>query len=523
MVTVIDALNFMKDFGSWDDLVDRKIGLSEEDTRNVVDLLVDQVEFANVILVNKSDLVDLDQLNLLKSILERLNPTAQILTTEHGQVPLSRILGTGLFSLQEAEEHPEWLTTPRGEEATETEEYNIGSFVFRSRRPFHAERLWNMLNSEESCLAGVLRSKGFAWFATRHDYAYQWAQAGVSIQLNPAGIWWDAANDEYWPDEAQERTQLLSQFDGKYGDRRQELVFIGIDLDQGLIEERLHKCLLTDLEYASGPEVWKDLPDPLPAIQIDESESEEEQSFQDEFDVIVVGAGAAGVGVGVALLHAGIENFLILDRHEVGASFARWPKEMRFITPSFPTNSVGMLDINAVAIGTSPAFSLQEEHPNGRQYAAFLQNVAEFFQLPVRVGTEVNEIVARHRGYLVKTNEGKLHARFVIWAGGEFQYPQDRPFPGSEHCIHNASVKSWKELPVDDCLVIGGYESGIDAAVHLAKSGKKVTVLDRSENAPWKRDDSDPSTSLSTYTVQRLRQKDVADRVQLVSGVDVYE
>ncbi len=275
MVTVIDALNFMKDFGSWDDLVDRKIGLSEEDTRNVVDLLVDQVEFANVILVNKSDLVDLDQLNLLKSILERLNPTAQILTTEHGQVPLSRILGTGLFSLQEAEEHPEWLTTPRGEEATETEEYNIGSFVFRSRRPFHAERLWNMLNSEESFLTGVLRSKGFAWFATRHDYAYQWAQAGVSIQLNPAGIWWDAANDEYWPDEAQERTQLLSQFDGKYGDRRQELVFIGIDLDQELIEERLHECLLTDLEYASGPEVWKDLPDPLPAIQIDESESEE--------------------------------------------------------------------------------------------------------------------------------------------------------------------------------------------------------------------------------------------------------
>ncbi len=250
---------------------------------------------------------------------------------------------------------------------------------------------------------------------------------------------------------------------------------------------------------------------------------DKEQSFQDEFDVIVVGAGAAGVGIGVALLHAGIENFLILDRHEVGASFARWPKEMRFITPSFPTNSVGMLDINAVAIGTSPAFSLQEEHPNGRQYAAFLQNVAEFFQLPVRVGTEVNEIVARHRGYLVKTNEGKLHARFVIWAGGEFQYPQDRPFPGSEHCIHNASVKSWKELPADDCLVIGGYESGIDAAVHLAKSGKKVTVLDRSENAPWKRDDSDPSTSLSTYTVQRLRQKDVADRVQLVSGVDVYE
>lgn len=275
MVTVIDAQNFLIDFGSWDDLVDREIGLSEEDTRNVVDLLVDQVEFANVILVNKSDLVDEDQVSLLKSILKRLNPTAQILTTEQGNVPLSRILGTGLFSLQEAEQHPEWLTIPRGEESKETEEYNIGNFVFRSRRPFHPERLWNMLNSEESILAGVLRSKGFAWFATRHDYAYQWSQAGVSIQLNPAGIWWDAASDEYWPDEPQERTQLLSQFDGKYGDRRQELVFIGIDLDQELIEERLQQCLLTDLEYATGTELWAQLPDPLPAIKVEEDNSEE--------------------------------------------------------------------------------------------------------------------------------------------------------------------------------------------------------------------------------------------------------
>jgi len=246
-------------------------------------------------------------------------------------------------------------------------------------------------------------------------------------------------------------------------------------------------------------------------------------SIESEFDVVVVGAGAAGVGIGVALMHAGIENFVIIDRHEVGASFARWPKEMRFITPSFPTNSVGMLDINAVAIGTSPAFSLQEEHPSGRQYAAFLQNLAAFFQLPVRVGIEVNEIVLRHRGFLLKTNDGKIHARYVIWAGGEFQYPQVQPFPGSEHCIHNSRVKSWKEIDADDCLVIGGYESGIDAAVHLAKAGKKVTVLDRSEVAPWKREDSDPSTSLSTYTVQRLKRQEVAERIQLASGADVYE
>jgi len=249
----------------------------------------------------------------------------------------------------------------------------------------------------------------------------------------------------------------------------------------------------------------------------------EDNSSEDEYDVVVVGAGAAGVGIGVTLMHAGIENFLIIDRHEVGASFARWPTEMRFITPSFPTNSVGMLDINAIAIGTSPAFSLQSEHPSGRQYAAFLQGIAKFFELPVRVGTEVHEVVRRHRGYLIKTNEGKLHARFVIWAGGEFQYPQDRPFPGSEHCVHNARVDSWKTMPGEDCLVIGGYESGIDSAVHLAKAGKRVTVLDRSEVAPWNREASDPSVNLSTYTIERLRQKEVADRVKLVSGVDVYE
>ncbi|RCS43984.1 GTP-binding protein [Bremerella cremea] len=278
MVTVVDAENFLVDFGSWDDLVDRKIGLSEEDTRNVVDLLVDQVEFANVILINKADRVDADQLSLLQSILTRLNPTAQILATEHGQVPLSRILGSGLFNIQEAEQHADWLTVPRGEESKETEEYNIGSFVYRSRRPFHPERLWDMLNREDGILCGVLRSKGFAWIATRNDYAYHWSQAGVSIQLNPAGIWWDAASDDYWPDEEEERAQLLSQFDGTYGDRRQEIVFIGIELDRDLVEQRLNACLLSDLEFMAGPDCWAKLPDPLPVIEVESDDSEEVNS-----------------------------------------------------------------------------------------------------------------------------------------------------------------------------------------------------------------------------------------------------
>ncbi|MEW4453337.1 GTP-binding protein [Bremerella sp. JC817] len=275
MVTVIDAKNFLLDFGSWDDLVDRQIGLSEEDTRNVVDLLVDQVEFANVILINKADLVDADQLSLLKSIVARLNPTAQVVTTEYGKLPLSRILGTGLFQLHEAEQHADWLAVPRGEESHETEEYNIGNFVFRSRRPFHPGRLWDMVNREDGILSGILRSKGFAWIATRNDYAYQWSQAGVSIQLNPAGIWWDAASDEYWPEEPEVRSQLMSQFEGKYGDRRQELVFIGINVDRTQVESRLNECLLTDLEFAAGPELWERLPDPLPAIRVEEEHSEE--------------------------------------------------------------------------------------------------------------------------------------------------------------------------------------------------------------------------------------------------------
>ena len=236
-------------------------------------------------------------------------------------------------------------------------------------------------------------------------------------------------------------------------------------------------------------------------------------------DVIVVGAGAAGVGVGIALMHAGITDVLIVDRHDVGASFERWPKEMKFITPSFPTNSIGMLDLNAVAIGTSPAYSLKVEHPTGRQFAHHLKEVAEHFELPVYPGVDVQSVTRDEDGFSLGTQEGNLLAKHVIWAAGEFQYPRLADFPGAELCVHNATVDSWQQIPDGPVIIIGGYESGIDAAIHLARLGHPVTVLDK--DSPWESDASDPSVSFSTFTHERLAFVRSKSELTLESGVTV--
>lgn len=274
MVTVVDAGSFMKDFGSWDDLTDRRIGLSEEDDRNIVDLLVDQVEFANVIIINKTDLVSPYELEQLDQIIRRLNPNSKILHTTESRVPLSAILGTGRFQLAEAEEMPDWLAVPRGEEQTETEEYGISSFVYHRDRPFHPKRLNDVLDDDhdEGLFDGILRSKGLMWIASRHDWAYDWSQAGCSIRLNPTGFWWAAASEEEWPSDEEEIAEIRSRFLGEYGDRHQELVFIGQGLDQERIERILDRCLLTDLEFELGPEAWSDLEDPLPLIELETEE-----------------------------------------------------------------------------------------------------------------------------------------------------------------------------------------------------------------------------------------------------------
>ncbi len=274
MVTVVDAANFMREYGSYEDLADRGVGLSEEDHRNIVDLLVDQVEFANVIVINKTDLVSPYDLEQLTVLIQKLNAKAKIIHSTEGRVRLDQVLGTGLFSLSEAEEQPEWLAVPRGKETTETEEYGISSFVFRSRRPFHPQRLSDALDAslEAGLFAGVLRSKGLAWIASKNDWAFDWSQAGCSVRINPAGYWWSSAPQEEWPEDEHEVNQIKSEFFGLYEDRRQELVFIGNAMDEAAIRNILERCLLTNLEFVQGPDFWEQFRDPFPAIELQSDE-----------------------------------------------------------------------------------------------------------------------------------------------------------------------------------------------------------------------------------------------------------
>ncbi|MEL7046532.1 MAG: NAD(P)/FAD-dependent oxidoreductase [Pseudomonadota bacterium] len=230
-------------------------------------------------------------------------------------------------------------------------------------------------------------------------------------------------------------------------------------------------------------------------------------------DVAVIGGGAAGIGVGVAILDAGIENFAILEREHVGASFEAWPAETQFITPSFPTNSIGMLDLNAIAIGVSPGYFLEVEHPTGQEYARHLRAVAEYYQVPVREKIGVTAVTRDERGFLIHMGESGLYARHVVWAAGEFQYPRRITFPGSELCRHTATIGSYDDLAGTDFLVIGGYESGVDAAYHLAYRDKLVRLFDSGN--PWEATSSDPSIALSPYTLERMREDWFLEQVEL--------
>ncbi len=223
------------------------------------------------------------------------------------------------------------------------------------------------------------------------------------------------------------------------------------------------------------------------------------------YDVVVIGAGAAGIGVSITLKHAGIENFVVLDRKSVGASFDAWPAETRFITPSFPTNSIGMLDLNSVAIGVSPAFSLRVEHPTGAEFASHLRDVATHFELPINTPVLVKRVTRLGDQFRIDTADETLHAKHVIWAAGEFQYPRHSGFPGAELCRHTAEIDSYESLVGDDWIVIGGYESGVDAAYHLAANDRRVKLFDK--GCPWETEASDPSVALSTYSLERMTEE----------------
>ncbi|WP_129115245.1 NAD(P)/FAD-dependent oxidoreductase [Halegenticoccus tardaugens] len=229
-------------------------------------------------------------------------------------------------------------------------------------------------------------------------------------------------------------------------------------------------------------------------------------TLDDELAVAVVGAGPAGVGVGVVLRDLGIERFALLERDDVGASFRRWPDEMRLLTPSFPSNTFGARDLNAVTLDTSPAFALNREHPSGDEYAEYLEAVVEFHDVPVRAGIDVREVAPDDGGFALETSAGTIESEFVVWAAGQFQYPNRDPFPGADACVHNATVGSWRSY-ADGCdgdraVVVGGAESGIDAALALSERGLRVAVID--ETGPWRIRSPDPSEVLSPYTAERL-------------------
>lgn len=261
MVTVVDGYNFLKDYSSQDMLTTRGESLGEEDERTVVDLLVDQIEFCDVLVLNKTDLMSNEEVARLEGILKTFNPRAKIIHSSFGKVPLDRIMNTGMFDFEQAAEAPGWLKELRGEHVPETEEYGISSFVYRARRPFHPERLWQWLNVE---WPGVVRSKGRYWIASRPEFCCAWSQAGAVTRTELAGMWWVITPDEHWPEDEESRAIIKSRWQEPYGDRQQEIVIIGMQMDKQAIIEAFDACLMTDTEIALGMEAWRKLPDPFP-------------------------------------------------------------------------------------------------------------------------------------------------------------------------------------------------------------------------------------------------------------------
>ncbi|MGG4096504.1 GTP-binding protein [Paenibacillus lautus] len=265
MVTVVDANRFWKDFSSGQSLLDRKEALGEEDTREVVDLLIDQVETCDVLLLNKCDLVSEDELAKVEGILHKLQPSAKIIRTVKGQVAPAEILNTGLFDFEKASQAPGWIQELQKEEhVPETDEYGISSFVYRRRRPFHPERLAAFMSywPEE-----VVRAKGIAWLAVLEDVAASLSQAGPSIQFGPAGYWVAALTEQEQQELIQSEPDVQRKWDAVWGDRMTELVMIGIGMEQSLIEQELDDCLLTDQEMQLD---WSTFNNPLPWMAIEE-------------------------------------------------------------------------------------------------------------------------------------------------------------------------------------------------------------------------------------------------------------
>ena len=273
MVTVVDASAFPRDLGQGDELCERGIGLDEEDDRTVDDLLVEQVEFADVLVINKVDCVEAEDLGALQALLRKLNPDAEQILAEYGRIDPRQILATGRFDFERASSMPGWMSEMRGEESSEQDEYGIRSFVYRARRPFHPQRFHDFIQED---WPGVMRSKGFAWLATRHDLVGLWHQAGGSCALSGAGTWWATVDRSEWPDEPEILAEIEANTEGSFGDRRQEIVVIGRDVDEADLCRRFDACLLSDEELALGIDGWQEFSDDFaPWTEEEESDSEE--------------------------------------------------------------------------------------------------------------------------------------------------------------------------------------------------------------------------------------------------------
>ncbi|MDI5935274.1 zinc metallochaperone GTPase ZigA [Halomonas kalidii] len=266
LVTVVDGVNFLDQYREAQSLAEAGESLGEEDERNVADLLVDQIEFCDVLLISKTDLIDAARLAELQSVLRSLNPDAELIPMTRGQVALDKVLATGRFSFERAQQAPGWLKELRGEHVPETEEYGISSFAYHARRPFHPQKFHDLLHGD--WFGGrLLRSKGFFWLATRPQFAGQWSQAGGIAHHGFAGLFWKAVPESRWPDDPAYRAAIMEKWQEPFGDMRQELVFIGQHLDRERICRALDDCLLSDGELSAGKAVWEALPDPFPAWQ----------------------------------------------------------------------------------------------------------------------------------------------------------------------------------------------------------------------------------------------------------------
>ena len=263
MVTVVDAVNFLKDYEEAKYLKESGESLGEDDERSVADLLVDQIEFADVLLVSKTDLVETEDTEKLNAILRSLNTDAEIIPISQGQVDIENVLNTGLFDFEKAQQAPGWLKEMRGEHIPETEEYGISSFSYVARRPFYPEKFYKFLHNTKQ-FGKLIRSKGYFWLGSRLEYAGQWSQAGGIARYGFAGLFWRSVPKKDWPKDEESLATIKENWVEPFGDMRQELVFIGQGLDKTAMIDALDDCLVSEDDLLKGEEFWTTMDDPFP-------------------------------------------------------------------------------------------------------------------------------------------------------------------------------------------------------------------------------------------------------------------